>query len=305
MTVVNPITTIWASDSDANIVEPTTYKKGIGWLGGEKPPHEYFNYVLNQTDTKINELVASYLNKTEAQTLSGAMTFSGGIDMQSDIDLDGGSLLCPQGTGISDFQLILESDIETSDNTKTRLYCTPGYGFVRTVNAFWTGAAWDGDVDSVDAFMMEYVKGSTISYIRRATLPATWTSWTSYQVIHKTDPTNSDRQVAQRSAATSYFHECRAELWGVNNHTSTVAYTTYTTVSWDRELVGCTTTDVNVTATPLNATPWTVNGGPPGIGTAIIVDYADAFGCVLRSSINLATGPNIFEHAMYQVIVQK
>lgn len=37
----------WADDGAADIVEPNSGKKDIGWVGGERPPAQFFNWLLN------------------------------------------------------------------------------------------------------------------------------------------------------------------------------------------------------------------------------------------------------------------
>ncbi len=58
---------VWATDSNAAIAEPSVAKKGKGWEFAEKPPHEWFNWWMNNVYTwvgYVSELDASDLPAT-------------------------------------------------------------------------------------------------------------------------------------------------------------------------------------------------------------------------------------------------
>lgn len=75
---------IWADKSAANdLVAPTTDKQHLGWVEGEQPPHEYFNWMQNQNDRRLTYLESpvtwniwkSYVN-TRTETISAGVEFT-------------------------------------------------------------------------------------------------------------------------------------------------------------------------------------------------------------------------------------
>lgn len=49
----------WADTAAAaDLVAPDTAKQHLGWTYGEQPPHEYFNWMQNRTDTRLARLEA-------------------------------------------------------------------------------------------------------------------------------------------------------------------------------------------------------------------------------------------------------
>lgn len=61
----------WASTGSADIVEPASAKKDIGWISGERPPAEFLNWILN-----TNYLWADFVDEffTSAGTAEGPVS---------------------------------------------------------------------------------------------------------------------------------------------------------------------------------------------------------------------------------------
>ena len=67
----------WADDVAAEIVNPTSGKKDIGWVGNETPPAQYFNWLLNSIYKWIEYLSVS---ERRFSAMGGtAVYYSGGV----------------------------------------------------------------------------------------------------------------------------------------------------------------------------------------------------------------------------------
>lgn len=51
----------WADQAASNeLVAPSTEKQHAGWVEGEQPPHEYFNWHQNRTDKRLDSLESPF-----------------------------------------------------------------------------------------------------------------------------------------------------------------------------------------------------------------------------------------------------
>ena len=57
--------TVWASNVNADIAAPSVEKIATGWLDEEYPPNEWFNWLQNRTDTRLNNLEDSHVKLVE------------------------------------------------------------------------------------------------------------------------------------------------------------------------------------------------------------------------------------------------
>lgn len=100
--------TVWASNNDAEILNPGPTKIAQGWLDEEYPPNEWFNWLQNRTDTRLNNLEDSHVRLVEQldqHERSGRSTYANNSeytvpsytvgDGQLKVYLDG--ILCNKG----------------------------------------------------------------------------------------------------------------------------------------------------------------------------------------------------------------
>lgn len=95
------------ADVSGDIVEPTSGKKDVGWVAGEEPPAQYFNWLLYWL-YKWTE----YLNDGDLQ---GPHTFDDNVDIDGDLDVTG-TFTAAQLEG-SDYVSTTEADIRHGDCT--------------------------------------------------------------------------------------------------------------------------------------------------------------------------------------------
>lgn len=101
---------IWGDTALAtDIVEPSTEKQHQGWELNELPPHEYFNWYFNRTDSRLNDL--------EDKTPQYTSMYSGGNTRTGDIEA-GTSYTVPQYTvGTGQLRIYLDGLICIRDVT--------------------------------------------------------------------------------------------------------------------------------------------------------------------------------------------
>jgi hypothetical protein len=121
----------WA-DVGGDIVEPLEAKKDIGWVDGEQPPAEYFNWLLN-----LLYLWTFYLDtfEDEQHTWTQTQEFEGEA---SDIVPP---IYFPHVPTVR--ALVLEQEGPAAVGN-FRVYVGDSVEF--TINAVWDGANWDRDV---------------------------------------------------------------------------------------------------------------------------------------------------------------
>jgi hypothetical protein len=295
MAAVTPIANPWAGGGSANLVEPSSAKKDLGWLGAEKPPHEYFNWLMNQTDDKINEIISAYLNKTIAQTMTGDLTLSG-------------AKLIGDATA-AEPQLLFESYAGVSIATKSRLYYTPGGGFTHSTNAAWNNSTnvWEPDDTTEDAYAKVFLNPATLTMkFKKATVPASWSdgSWDSYQILSDIDITNSDRQTCERFVSGSYCYNTRAFLMITNSDIVTRNIQGEGFCTFGRYLNGAGIGDMTITGIHA-ASNWTANGGvPPAAGT-MQIESGDPIGMVFKTTVSPAVPASTTDWVYYDLVVQK
>lgn len=66
----------WADGGGASVTEPNSGKKDIGWVVGEKPAAQYFNWLLNRIWQFLAWLYASAAVKDEEQVFTFAQLFA-------------------------------------------------------------------------------------------------------------------------------------------------------------------------------------------------------------------------------------
>lgn len=57
--------TVWASGANADIAAPSVEKIALGWADKEYPPNEWFNWLQNRTDTRLNVLEDSRIRMVD------------------------------------------------------------------------------------------------------------------------------------------------------------------------------------------------------------------------------------------------
>jgi hypothetical protein len=65
---------IWAATG--TVVQPDNTKISVGWLIGEKPPHEYMNWWMLLVTQRLNHLLQSGINEWSADTTFGAQDYT-------------------------------------------------------------------------------------------------------------------------------------------------------------------------------------------------------------------------------------
>lgn len=151
----------WATSGSADIVEPSEGKKDIGWVGkGEKPPHETFNWLLNQTYKWLLNLsggaatysdLASFIAKAEAGDTGiikpdiGAFVPLGVKSTTADtiywVDSDGEYIAVTTPTG---FELRPVSDIDTITRTFVTAN-TPSTPIKAVTNGVYVAVMYDNN----------------------------------------------------------------------------------------------------------------------------------------------------------------
>lgn len=111
----------WASDASADIVEPNAGKKFVGWVPSERPPSQYFNWLLNT--------IYLWLLYLKEGVLSGVHSFDNDVSVAGDLSVTGD---VKHGTR----QLIIDGGLAVANNTTS-------------VARYGIGLGWQTD-DSAD-----------------------------------------------------------------------------------------------------------------------------------------------------------
>lgn len=90
---------VWIPDNTTNIIEPSSGQKNTGWLPGQVPPAQYFNWILNL----INQWI-EYFDDVIQPVLTLTVT-SGDSPFPITDDYRGSTLLCDTSGGPLVFEL--------------------------------------------------------------------------------------------------------------------------------------------------------------------------------------------------------
>lgn len=200
----------WASGGTADVVEPTSGEKSLGWQAGQTPPAPYMNWLMGGDFgyypwlQYVSTFEQQALTWPERQTFSKGFAASGqrssiaGLDVTSTLTAD--KVSPAAGTGLADTPfhdlplaspryLMSRHIINASPLRYGRYYVTPT-GFEFATNAWWndTAGTWSADDTSSPAVLIR-ITGASIRVCRVATPSASFSD-AAFTELLVADPTD-------------------------------------------------------------------------------------------------------------------
>lgn len=170
----------WADGGGADVVEPAGGKKSLGWVDGEAPPAEYFNWLQRQTFLWI-EWFSQLLTAAASGDINLDGTFTNYFSACDKAMLSTINDAHDHPSSASNrWKLVLL--LPTAGTSRVRLYVGEGTGSTSywciTINAVWAPASaaqtWSKDDNAAESNILRGISGE-VQWYGRSAAAGTWT----------------------------------------------------------------------------------------------------------------------------------
>lgn len=195
---------IFTADSEAQITEPSAGQKDVGWIPGQRPPAQYFNWLfwlIYRWLIWLNQYTGNVINAARTDQ-TNTFTEPQIIDADPEAAASALSLIDLQ-TAATNYAKVIQLSEQAAGAIKPRWYVTPGGGKVFTMNAQWdpVGIVWVSDNNAAGA--QRWVWGANTVQIDTHAAAVSWVdgAWSSQRLLF--DPITGDLTIVGTLAADS------------------------------------------------------------------------------------------------------
>ena len=195
---------IYTADSEAQVTTPSAGQLDVGWIPGQRPPAQYFNWlfwVIYRWLLWLSQYTGEVIN---AARVDRTNTFTEPQIIDADPEGAGiaTALLDLQTTAV-DFAKMLQFSEQAAGAVHPRWYVAPGGGVIMTVNAQWdpVGLLWV--TDNAAAGAQRWAWGANFVQIDTHAAAISWAdgAWSSQRLYF--DPITGDLSIVGTLAADS------------------------------------------------------------------------------------------------------